>query len=226
LSNEGKRKGLDRLWDCLRLLKQKTDLPFFLYITGREWSQEIVPPELRGEIYIGKNIDIQSPDLPMYYAGLDYYICTSRAEGGPYPVLEAMSCACVVISTPVGVVPEVIKSGENGFLLNEETIAEDFVNIVKQTARDYSLRMQYGQSARKTIVDSMFWDVVVKPDQYEEVYYTAIKSYYGRPVLQRINIFVHAWIATVRHIRYAIGLRAKLRQILIKWHITINRATS
>jgi glycosyltransferase involved in cell wall biosynthesis len=46
-------------------------------------------------------------------------VCTSRQEGVPYPVLEAMSCECVVLSTEVGIVPEIFDDGVNGFLLRE-----------------------------------------------------------------------------------------------------------
>jgi glycosyltransferase involved in cell wall biosynthesis len=43
-----------------------------------------------------------------FYAQGDLLVCMSATEGGPLPVLEAMHCARPVISTPVGVVPEVL----------------------------------------------------------------------------------------------------------------------
>ena len=37
---------------------------------------------------------------------IDVYVCTSKNEGTPNPVLEAMACRVPVISTDVGVIPE------------------------------------------------------------------------------------------------------------------------
>ena len=50
---------------------------------------------------------IAHEDMPEYYNGIDIYVCTSRTEGTPNTVLEAMACGVPVISTDVGIVPEV-----------------------------------------------------------------------------------------------------------------------
>ncbi|MGH7786966.1 MAG: glycosyltransferase family 4 protein [Candidatus Binatia bacterium] len=44
-------------------------------------------------------------------------VCTSAAEGTPNPALEAAACGCTVVSTPVGNMPELIRDGDNGFLV-------------------------------------------------------------------------------------------------------------
>lgn len=58
-----------------------------------------------------------------YYAQLDIYICTSKAEGTPNPVLEAMACGVPVISTDVGIVPQVLGPKQSEFILKERSIA-------------------------------------------------------------------------------------------------------
>ncbi len=46
-------------------------------------------------------------DMPQFYAGLDVLVCASRVEGGPMPVLEALSCGVsVVIPAGVGMLDE------------------------------------------------------------------------------------------------------------------------
>ncbi len=47
----------------------------------------------------------------------DVYILPSYNEGLPIAILEAMAYSHPVISTPVGGIPEVIKTGENGILV-------------------------------------------------------------------------------------------------------------
>jgi glycosyltransferase involved in cell wall biosynthesis len=46
-------------------------------------------------------------EMPAYYQGLDVLVCPSRVEGGPMPVLEALSCGVrVVVPRGVGIVDE------------------------------------------------------------------------------------------------------------------------
>jgi glycosyl transferase family 1 len=49
--------------------------------------------------------------MPAWYRSLDVYVCASRLEGTPMPVLEAMAVGNIVISTPVGIVPEINSPG-------------------------------------------------------------------------------------------------------------------
>ncbi|MGB9153379.1 MAG: glycosyltransferase [Alphaproteobacteria bacterium] len=52
-----------------------------------------------------------------FYRGLDVYLVASRVEGTPNPALEAAACGVPIIATRVGNMPELIKNGENGFLI-------------------------------------------------------------------------------------------------------------
>ena len=56
-------------------------------------------------------------DLAALYRQMDALACTSRSEGGPRVCLEAMACGTPVFSTPVGLMPEIIDHGLNGWLL-------------------------------------------------------------------------------------------------------------
>ena len=47
-------------------------------------------------------------EMPTFYQGLDVLVCPSRVEGGPMPVLEALSCGvAVVIPRGVGILDEI-----------------------------------------------------------------------------------------------------------------------
>jgi glycosyltransferase involved in cell wall biosynthesis len=57
-------------------------------------------------------------DMPEFYRDLDVFVCTSAIEGTPNTVLEAMACGIPVISTDVGIVPEVFGPLQRRFILD------------------------------------------------------------------------------------------------------------
>ena len=64
----------------------------------------------------------------------DVYVLPSYNEGLPIAILEAMAYSHPVISTPVGGIPEVIKTGENGILVktgDTKAIAEAIKHYIE-----------------------------------------------------------------------------------------------
>lgn len=65
-----------------------------------------------------------------YLAASDYFIMSSKMEGLPISLLEAMSMGKIPVSTPAGGVCDVIRNGENGYLSSSHS-PEDYYRIVK-----------------------------------------------------------------------------------------------
>jgi teichuronic acid biosynthesis glycosyltransferase TuaC len=55
--------------------------------------------------------------LPTWYAAADLVCLLSHSEGCPNVILEALACGRPVVATAVGGVPDLIREGENGFLI-------------------------------------------------------------------------------------------------------------
>lgn len=70
-------------------------------------------------------------NIASLYHCLDLYLVTSREEGGPQAVLEALASGVPLVSTRVGLAPDVIKHGHNGFLCD----VEDVDSLVEHSAR-------------------------------------------------------------------------------------------
>ncbi|GLK94472.1 glycosyltransferase [Achromobacter insolitus] len=68
--------------------------------------------------------------MPAYYNSIDIYACTSKFEGTPNPVLEAMACGIPVVSTDVGVVPEVFGPEQQNFIVRERSV-EAFADALR-----------------------------------------------------------------------------------------------
>jgi glycosyltransferase involved in cell wall biosynthesis len=54
----------------------------------------------------------------------DIYVLPSFNEGLPIGILEAMSYRCVIVSTPVGGIPEIVIPNKNGLLVEPGNVAE------------------------------------------------------------------------------------------------------
>ncbi|MFZ4808759.1 MAG: glycosyltransferase [Hyphomicrobiaceae bacterium] len=87
-------------------------------------------------------------DLARCYHALDLYLVTSREEGGPMALMESMASHVPVVSTPVGMAPDLIRDGLTGGLVasvSADLIAEraltlladaDGLEAMKAAARD------------------------------------------------------------------------------------------
>ena len=78
----------------------------------------------------------------------DVYILPSYTEGLPMSILEAMSYKMVIISTPVGGIPEVVKNGVNGYLVPPGDKSELY-NKILSIIDDVDNRMKMGKESYK-----------------------------------------------------------------------------
>lgn len=94
--------------------------------------------------------DIPSDKMPEWYRSIDIYVCASRSEGTPIPVLEAMAVGNIVISTNVGVVKEIESPGVFIF----DGTSEDLIEKLHEVLSKKEQWMDLGQANRKYIIDN------------------------------------------------------------------------
>ena len=107
--------------------------------------------------------------MPEFYQDIDVQLCTRFREGTPFPALESASTGRALISTRVGCVPEIIKHGENGLLVDSfnnieeaKRTAEQIVEYILFLNDNRDICKQMGEKNRIEIEKNWTWDVVSK----------------------------------------------------------------
>lgn len=124
-----------------------------LAILGIGSEKERLAGEIR-DLNLGGRVFLMGyrDDVNKFYFISDMFVLTSEREGFPNVLLEAMAFGVPAITTEVGGVKEMIREGENGFVVNPdsdeiaakmETIAknpERYKKFCEDSARDFDIR--------------------------------------------------------------------------------------
>ncbi len=95
--------------------------------------QKFIPDDLHSYCRFLGVID-EEKELQKVYEEHDILMVTSSTESGPLVIIEAMIKGLVIISTPVGIVPDHILNEKNGFLFsdltNEDKIVKEGIHFI------------------------------------------------------------------------------------------------
>lgn len=98
-----------------------------------------------------------SAEMAALYKRARMLVCASTVEGNPRVTIEAMACGVPVLSTPVGIMPEVLRDGENGFLFDwdAQQLAEQIITLLSDETRRREIGAAGQQSVQQFDADSM-----------------------------------------------------------------------
>jgi len=107
------------------------------------------------DLKIEKNVIFQPfrQDVPDVLNAADIFVLPSLWEGLPIGLLEAMSMGKAVIATNVDGTCEIIKHQSNGHLVELKCLVNDLSEAIFFLAKDNSLRQQYGEKAKETVMN-------------------------------------------------------------------------
>jgi glycosyltransferase involved in cell wall biosynthesis len=146
-----RNKGLDRIADALAILKRR-GLPHSALFVGRGPLQVSLRARLEaaGLAPDARFIEwVESPaDLAEIYRKSRVVVCASTCEGGPRVTVEGMACGTPAVSTRVGVMGEILRTGENGALVGFDalSLADGLALVLENEER----RRAMGARARET----------------------------------------------------------------------------
>ena len=160
-------KGVMNFVEAIPWISKKQDnLKFFL--GGHGPLHDRIEEELRNN-NLSQKVEIAGwlshDEVADYLNELKLFILPSYSEGLPTTVLEAMACGTVVLATPVGGVPDVIKDGETGFILENNSPECIAKNVVK--ALNYPDLDRIVKNARKQIEEEYTYEAAV--ERYKKI---------------------------------------------------------
>ena len=142
---------------------------------------KIIKPAIEELIEEGYNIELDIADknikeiphieMPQYYNDIDIYVCASRTEGTPNPILEAMACGVPIISTDVGIVSEVFGVQQKNFII------ERYCSDLKEKISEMLVqRNKMEKLSKENLKQIQEWSWNKKSNEYKEFFVENIRK--------------------------------------------------
>ncbi len=156
-------KGLEDLFEAIAILKSQ-NLKFDCLIFGTG-PLEAKLKKMADNLNIADKIKWQGfvsyNKVPEALAQIDIFAYPSWHEGFGRSIMEAMAMEKAVVATRVGGIPDLVRNGENGFLVEPhkpEELAEKLIILIK----DKELCEKFGRAGRKYVSKNFEWNDGIK----------------------------------------------------------------
>ncbi|MCL4263428.1 MAG: glycosyltransferase [Anaerolineae bacterium] len=141
--------------------------PFHLLLVG-DGQQRATLEQLTGNLNMAEHITFMGrrADVSDILADSDIKVLSSRSEGLPAAIMEAMAAGLPVVATAVGGVPELVQDGLTGLLVPPDD-ASALADALAVLLNDLSLRQQYGRAGQQRLLTHF-----ALPDKVAELEHT------------------------------------------------------
>ncbi|HEX7153260.1 MAG TPA: glycosyltransferase family 4 protein [Thermoanaerobaculia bacterium] len=205
-SNRHARKGLDLLTPVLHEAVRRWQATVLLIGSGWQNYAE----ELRaGGARVIHRLPRHADETAALYPLMDVLLSTSREEGGPGTILEAMACGTPVITTDVGHVPELVRDGENGFVCAFD--ADHFLQRIATLHDDSARAAALAAQGRRTAVEERDDRVVLPRVDFAALYAEAAEHFRRRTAGERARRAVSRGVAAARYAARVVTRRSAAR---------------
>ena len=166
------------------LLTEYPDLQ--LVIAGEGYLRPALEAEI-DSLHLERSVHLlgNRSDVPVLLQACDIFVLSSRNEGMPIALLEAMAAGAAVISTRVEGVADLICEGQNGLLVPvEDPVA--LAQAILHLLRNPDLRRQLGAAARETIQEKYSLDHSCR--QYAAILTPDLMNSPANPIIPRVTL--------------------------------------
>ncbi|MDA0895181.1 MAG: glycosyltransferase family 4 protein [Proteobacteria bacterium] len=133
------RKSPDLVFDIVRRLPHRR-----FVLLGKGWHAYTRFKELSSQSNF-EYVETAYTNYANFYAQMSVFVSVSQLEGGPIPLVEAMMSNVVPVASRTGFAPDIIKSGENGFLFDVGAPASLICEMIEQA---FGLSVAVSESVR------------------------------------------------------------------------------
>lgn len=151
------RKGGEIAFETLLALAQ-LGIPAELTVCGCMPPKNRSHPDMKIIPYLDKNDPLQYEKLAQLYQEVDFLLLPTRNECFGIVFCEANAFGLPAITTCTGGVPEVVRNGENGFVLPLHARGDAYALLIASLYRDEAQYAQLVLSSRAAYDERLNWD--------------------------------------------------------------------
>lgn len=111
-------------------------------------------------------------ELIKEYRSADVFVNPSHYENFGQATLEAAFAGLPLLATPTGIAPELIKEGQNGFLIEDKS---NLLEYLYEYYNDKQLLAKHGENSQKLANRRFTWSNII--NKYEKLYEEIISKY-------------------------------------------------
>ena len=112
--------------------------------------------------FLDKNDERQSKQIEKLYAMSDFLLLPTRVDCTPHVLNEANAFGVPVITTDTGGVSDIVRNGENGYVLPYNATGAAYSKMIAKIYQDDRRYMALVQSSRDAFESKLNWDVWAK----------------------------------------------------------------
>lgn len=162
----------------VRALAALKERPLEAVIVGEGPDRPALESEIR-RLGLASAVELAGArdDVAKILAASDLFVLSSRSEGLPLSILEAMAAALPVIASSVGGIPEIVVEGETGFLVPPGD-PQSLAGAIESLLDDSDLRRRLGAAGRDRVAQR--FDLVSARQAHLDLY-SALLAAAGLP---------------------------------------------
>ncbi len=151
------RKGGEIAFETLLKLEEM-GIQANLVVCGCTPPKTFSHPRMRVIPFLDKNDPRQYAELEQIYTDADFFFLPTRNECYGIVFCEANAFGLPVIATDTGGVSEIVRNGENGFLLPPDARGADYAEVIAKIYRDDQHYNDLVRASRAAFDERLNWD--------------------------------------------------------------------